>query len=47
MLRAPIGGARLGSPAKAAKSYAQALALVTNERRFLERRLHAIRPPGA
>jgi len=35
---------RLGSPAEAAKSYARALALVTNdaERRFLERRLRAV-----
>ncbi|OLE97041.1 MAG: RNA polymerase subunit sigma-24, partial [Cyanobacteria bacterium 13_1_20CM_4_61_6] len=37
---------RLGSPAEAAKSYARALALVTNdaERRFLERRLRDVRP---
>src|SRR5882762_8726700 len=35
---------RLGSPAEAAKSYARALALVTNdaERRFLERRLRDV-----
>ena len=35
---------RLGSAAEAAKSYARALALVTNdaERRFLERRLHEV-----
>jgi RNA polymerase sigma-70 factor (ECF subfamily) len=35
---------RLGSPAEAAKSYARALALVTNdaERRFLERRLREV-----
>jgi RNA polymerase sigma-70 factor, ECF subfamily len=35
---------RLGSPVEAAKSYAQALALVTNdsERRFLERRLREV-----
>src|SRR6185503_3090098 len=35
---------RAGSRAEAAKSYAQALALVTNdsERRFLERRLHEV-----
>jgi RNA polymerase sigma-70 factor (ECF subfamily) len=40
---------RLGSPAEAAKSYARALALVTNdaERRFLERRLRAVQPSGA
>jgi RNA polymerase sigma-70 factor (ECF subfamily) len=38
---------RLGSPAEAAKSYARALALVTNdaERRFLERRLREVQPP--
>jgi RNA polymerase sigma-70 factor (ECF subfamily) len=38
---------RLGSPAEAAKSYARALALVTNdaERRFLERRLHEMDGP--
>src|SRR5947208_3591375 len=37
---------RLGSPAEAAKSYARALALVTNdaERRFLERRLRDVQP---
>jgi RNA polymerase sigma-70 factor (ECF subfamily) len=36
---------RIGSSAEAAKSYGQALALVTNEseRRFLERRLHEVR----
>ena len=35
---------RLGAPAEAAKSYARALALVTNdaERRFLESRLHEV-----
>ena len=35
---------RLGSSAEAAKSYARALALVTNdaERRFLERRLREV-----
>jgi RNA polymerase sigma-70 factor, ECF subfamily len=40
---------RLGSPAEAAKSYARALALVTNdaERRFLERRLRDVRRSGA
>jgi RNA polymerase sigma-70 factor, ECF subfamily len=40
---------RLGQSAAAAKSYAQALALVTNEaeRRFLERRLREVRPPAA
>jgi RNA polymerase sigma-70 factor (ECF subfamily) len=40
---------RLGSPAEAAKSYARALALVTNdaERRFLERRLRGVQPSGA
>ena len=40
---------RAGSPAEAAKSYARALALVTNdsERRFLERRLREVRPPAA
>jgi RNA polymerase sigma-70 factor (ECF subfamily) len=40
---------RLGSSAEAAKSYAQALALVTNdaERRFLERRLRDVLSPGA
>ncbi len=39
---------RLGSSAEAAKSYARALALVTNdaERRFLERRLREVQPPG-
>jgi RNA polymerase sigma-70 factor (ECF subfamily) len=38
---------RLGSSVEAAKSYARALALVTNdsERRFLERRLREVRPP--
>jgi len=38
---------RLGSSAEAAKSYARALALVTNdsERRFLERRLREVQPP--
>ncbi len=37
---------RLGSAAEAAKSYARALALVTNdaERRFLERRLREVQP---
>jgi RNA polymerase sigma-70 factor (ECF subfamily) len=40
---------RLGSPAEAARSYARALALVTNdaERRFLERRLRDVQPSGA
>lgn len=40
---------RLGSPAEAAKSYAQALALATNdsERRFLERRLAEVQQPDA
>src|SRR5712664_3677011 len=40
---------RLGSPDEAAKSYARALALVTNdaERRFLERRLRDVQPSGA
>ena len=35
---------RMGSPAEAAKSYAMALTLVTNdsERRFLERRLREV-----
>jgi RNA polymerase sigma-70 factor, ECF subfamily len=35
---------RLGDPREAAKSYARALELVTNdsERRFLERRLHEV-----
>ena len=43
---APICCAALGSPAEAAKSYARALALVTNEseRRFLERRLREVQP---
>ncbi|MEP7339645.1 MAG: RNA polymerase sigma factor [Acidobacteriota bacterium] len=38
---------RLGSSTEAAQSYAQALALVTNdtERRFLERRLRELQPP--
>jgi len=38
---------RVGSSAEAAKSYARALALVTNdsERRFLERRLREVQPP--
>ena len=38
---------RLGSSAEAAKSYARALALATNdsERRFLERRLREVQPP--
>ena len=38
---------RVGSFAEAAKSYQQALALVTNEseRRFLERRLREVQPP--
>jgi RNA polymerase sigma-70 factor (ECF subfamily) len=37
---------RAGSPVEAAKSYAQALALVTNdsERRYLERRLREVQP---
>jgi RNA polymerase sigma-70 factor (ECF subfamily) len=40
---------RLGRSAEAAKSYARALALVTNdaERRFLERRLREVQPPDA
>jgi RNA polymerase sigma-70 factor (ECF subfamily) len=40
---------RLGSAPEAARSYARALELVTNdsERRFLERRLREVRPPGA
>jgi RNA polymerase sigma-70 factor (ECF subfamily) len=40
---------RLGSTAEAAKSYARALALVTNdsERRFLERRLRDVQLAGA
>ena len=40
---------RLGSSAEAAKSYARALALVTNdaERRFLERRLRELDPPAS
>ncbi len=39
---------RVGSSAEAAKSYARALALATNdsERRFLERRLREVQPPG-
>ncbi|HEY2993957.1 MAG TPA: DUF6596 domain-containing protein [Methylomirabilota bacterium] len=39
---------RLGAPAEAARSYARALELVTNdaERRFLERRLREVRPPA-
>jgi RNA polymerase sigma-70 factor (ECF subfamily) len=40
---------RLGSSAEAARSYARALELVTNqsERRFLERRLHEVQSPEA
>src|SRR5258707_1269804 len=40
---------RIGSSVEAAKSYARALALVTNdsERRFLERRLREVQPPAA
>ena len=40
---------RLGSLEEAAKSYARALELVTNdsERRFLERRLREVQPPAA
>jgi RNA polymerase sigma-70 factor (ECF subfamily) len=40
---------RLGSPTEAAKSYARALALVTNdsERRFLERRMREVQTPPA
>jgi RNA polymerase sigma-70 factor (ECF subfamily) len=40
---------RVGSTGEAAKSYARALALVTNdsERRFLERRLREVQPPAA
>jgi RNA polymerase sigma-70 factor (ECF subfamily) len=39
---------RVGSSVEAAKSYARALALATNdsERRFLERRLREVQPPG-
>ena len=39
---------RVGSSAEAAKSYARALALATNdsERRFLERRLREVQRPG-
>ncbi len=39
---------RLGASVEAAKSYLQALALVTNdsERRFLKRRLREVQPPG-
>ena len=39
---------RAGSLEEAAKSYARALTLVTNdsERRFLERRLREVRPTG-
>jgi RNA polymerase sigma-70 factor (ECF subfamily) len=39
---------RVGSTAEAAKSYARALALATNdsERRFLERRLREVQPPA-
>jgi RNA polymerase sigma-70 factor, ECF subfamily len=39
---------RVGSSEEAAKSYARALALTTNdsERRFLERRLREVQPPG-
>ncbi|MGH7895453.1 MAG: RNA polymerase subunit sigma-24, partial [Candidatus Binatia bacterium] len=38
---------RLGCSAEAAKSYARALTLVTNdaERRYLERRLRQVQPP--
>ncbi|MGH9504141.1 MAG: RNA polymerase sigma factor [Terriglobales bacterium] len=40
---------RLGASEEAARSYARALELVTNdsERRFLERRLHEVQPPAA
>jgi RNA polymerase sigma-70 factor (ECF subfamily) len=40
---------RLGRRAEAASSYARALTLVTNdaERRYLERRLRELQPPGA
>ena len=40
---------RAGARAEAAKSYARALALVTNgsERRFLDRRLREVQPPAA
>jgi len=40
---------RLGSSAEAAKSYATAITLVTNdaERRFLDRRLREVQPPDA
>ncbi len=39
---------RIGLLDEAAKSYARALALVTNdsERRFLERRLREVQPPA-
>jgi RNA polymerase sigma-70 factor, ECF subfamily len=39
---------RLGASAEAAESYRRALALVTNdrERRYLERRLEEVQPPG-
>ena len=40
---------RIGSPVEAAKSYARAIALVTNdsERRYLERRLREVQLPAA
>jgi RNA polymerase sigma-70 factor, ECF subfamily len=40
---------RMGSATEAAKSYQQALALVTNEseRRYLERRMREVQPPAA
>jgi RNA polymerase sigma-70 factor (ECF subfamily) len=40
---------RMGSSKEAAESYRRALALVTNEseRRFLERRLHEVRPESS
>jgi RNA polymerase sigma-70 factor (ECF subfamily) len=40
---------RAGASAEAARSYARALALVTNgsERRFLHRRLREVQPPAA
>jgi RNA polymerase sigma-70 factor (ECF subfamily) len=40
---------RAGAPSEAAKSYARALALVTNssERRFLDRRLREVQSPAA
>jgi RNA polymerase sigma-70 factor, ECF subfamily len=39
---------RIGSPVEAARSYARAIALVTNdsERRYLERRMRQVQPPA-